>query len=100
MSQRQYYVYILASRPRGAIYIGMTSDLALRISEHQLGEISGHAKRYGIKRLVYYELFGDVNEAIQYEKKLKRWKRVWKDALIETDNPAWRDLSDEAHFLS
>ncbi|MGJ8564477.1 MAG: GIY-YIG nuclease family protein [Alphaproteobacteria bacterium] len=99
MRFRQYYVYILASRPHGAIYMGVTSDLALRISEHQSGQIDGHAKRYNIKNLVYYELFDAINDAIAFEKKLKRWRRAWKDELIEKDNPEWADLSGEIGML-
>ena len=78
----------------------MTSDLALRISEHQSGQIEGHAKRYGIKTLVYYDLFDRAEDAIAYEKKLKKWRRAWKDELIETDNPQWLDLSGEIWMLS
>lgn len=95
MNYKEYFVYILASRPHGAIYIGMTSDLPGRIAEHQSGEVPGHTQKYGIKSLVFYELFYDVNDAIVFEKRLKKWKREWKDALIEKENPEWIDLANE-----
>jgi len=89
---KKYCTYILASRPRGAIYIGITSDLERRVSAHKRGFVSGFTKRYGIKRLVYFEQFSDPGKAIQRETSLKRWRRAWKIQLIETKNPDWREL--------
>jgi putative endonuclease len=90
-----YYVYMLASRPRGTVYIGVTGDLVRRVSEHRSGAVPGFTRRYGVSRLVWFEIFGDVNAAIQREKTLKHWLRAWKIALIERNNPTWRDLYDE-----
>jgi len=89
---RQYYVYIMASRKNGTIYIGVTNDIARRTYEHREGLISGFTKRYDVKLLVYVEPFDDIRAAIQREKNLKKWPRVWKIALIEESNPEWRDL--------
>lgn len=86
------WVYILANKPRGAIYIGVTTDLVERIRKHRDGDTPGHATRYRINKLVYYEEFGSLREAIDREKKLKRWRRAWKTELIEQMNPTWRDL--------
>lgn len=90
-----YYVYFLASRPGGALYVGMTNDLARRLAEHKRGAVKGHTKKYGIDRLVYVENYADVRMAIQREKNIKHWPRVWKTRLILASNPSWRDLSDE-----
>lgn len=84
-------VYILAKSRNGATYIGVTSDLMRRIFQHREGTFEGHAKRYGIKRLVHYEMFDDMTSAIAREKQLKAWKKDWKWALIEKDNPFWED---------
>jgi putative endonuclease len=92
---RQFYVYILASRPGGAIYVGATNDLIRRIYEHKNGMVEGHTKRYGIDRLVYYEVYETAYQAIQREKNIKHWPRVWKTRLIGKDNDTWRDLYDE-----
>ncbi len=89
---RQYYVYIMASRKNGTIYIGVTNDIARRAYEHREGLISGFTKRYDVKLLIYVEPFDDIRAAIQREKNLKKWPRVWKIALIEESNPGWRDL--------
>jgi putative endonuclease len=91
---RRYYVYILASKPFGAIYIGVTNDFAHRVQEHREGNGSQHAAKYKIFKLVYFEDYKYINDAIAREGRLKRWKRVWKDALIEKANPAWYDLYD------
>ena len=89
------FVYILASRPNGAIYVGVTSDLSKRLYEHQHDLVDGHTKRYGIKTLVHFEAFDDVADAIHREKQIKKWKRVWKVELIEAGNPDWRDLTPD-----
>ena len=94
MRTRTYYVYILSSKPFGAIYIGVTNDLAHRVGQHRTGEGSKHTAKYKIFRLVYWEDYKYVNDAIAREGKLKRWKRKWKDALIEEHNPNWHDLYD------
>jgi putative endonuclease len=90
-----YYVYILASRPGGALYVGVTNDLVRRVYQHREGEIGGHTKRYRIRNLVHFEQFPDVRDAIQREKSIKKWPRVWKTRLIAEGNPEWRDLYDE-----
>ena len=94
MKDHNYYVYILASKPFGAIYIGVTNDLAHRVLEHRSGTGSKHTAKYKIFRLVYWEQYKYVNDAIEREGKLKRWKRPWKDTLIEELNPGWHDLYD------
>ena len=90
---KTYYVYILANKRNETLYIGITNDLAKRISEHKSGMMEGFTKKYSIDKLVYYESTTDVNEAITREKRLKKWKRQWKIDLIENSNPDWRDLS-------
>ncbi len=89
---RNYYVYILASRRNGTLYIGVTSDLIKRVQQHKANISDGFTKKYNIHRLVYYEQTEDINSAIAREKALKKWKREWKMRLIEKDNPNWRDL--------
>jgi len=90
-----YYVYIMASKRNGTLYIGVTNNLARRVDEHRLGMVSGFTKRYGVHRLVYYEQHRDVKEAIAREKQMKKWRRAWKMNLIEDVNPDWRDLCDD-----
>jgi putative endonuclease len=87
-----YWVYILASRIGGTLYIGVTNDLVRRVHEHRTGVVPGFTKRYRVHRLVYYEQFSDVEYAIQREKRLKKWNRTWKIRLIEELNPNWDDL--------
>ena len=87
-------VYIVASRKHGTIYIGVTTELIRRVSEHRLGLIPGFTKIYGCKRLVWFEQHESIANAIQREKSLKRWPREWKVNLIERDNPHWDDLYD------
>lgn len=87
-----HYVYILASKKNGTLYIGVTNDLASRMEVHKLGLISGFTKKYNIKILVYFEEIDDIYLAIQREKDLKKWKRSWKLKLIEESNPHWEDL--------
>lgn len=86
------YVYILASRRNGTLYIGVTSDLERRLWEHQKGQFSGFTKKYHVKHLVYSEEFSSINEAIAREKVMKKWRRAWKLELIENTNPQWCDL--------
>ena len=90
-----YYVYMLASRPRGTLYVGVTGDLVRRVWEHKQGAVPGFTHRYGVGRLVWFEVFDEVTAAIQREKTLKHWLRAWKITLIERANPTWRDLYDE-----
>lgn len=90
------WVYIMTNSRNGTLYIGVTSELARRISEHREGTIDGFTKRYGLKRLVYAEHHDDIRDAIQREKTLKHWSRAWKIALIESQNPDWDDLSKHA----
>ncbi|MBS7704856.1 GIY-YIG nuclease family protein [Chelatococcus asaccharovorans] len=92
---KQPCVYILASRPGGAIYVGVTSHLARRIWEHRQGLADSHTKRYGITRLIYYEQYDRMMDAIQRERTMKHWPRVWKTRLIASMNPEWRDLYDD-----
>ena len=90
---REYWVYILASKPNGTLYIGMTNDLARRVWEHQQDLLEGFTKKYNVHRLVYCESFTRPRDAIQREKCLKKWNRAWKIRLIESVNPGWEDLS-------
>jgi len=90
----QLAVYILASKRNGTLYIGVTSFLAKRIWEHKSNMLEGFTKRYGIHRLVWYELHESMESAIEREKRLKEWRRSWKLELIQTTNPDWRDLYD------
>lgn len=89
------YVYILASRPRGALYIGGTTDLVWRVHQHRAGVIEGFSKKYNVHRLVYYEVFEDLDAAFLRERQMKKWNRCWKTELIEKDNPDWKDLYPE-----
>jgi putative endonuclease len=88
-------VYILASERHGTLYIGVTSDLCSRVRDHKLGEVAGFTKRYNIKMLVWFELCGNMEQAIKREKQLKDWQRGWKITLIEKMNPMWLDLYDD-----
>jgi putative endonuclease len=89
------YVYIMANRYRGGMYVGVTADLLQRVRQHREGEGSSHVADFGKTRLVYAEHHGEIGFAIAREKRVKKWKRDWKFALIEADNPEWRDLWDE-----
>jgi putative endonuclease len=88
-----YYVYILASRYRGTLYVGVTNDISRRIGEHQSGAADGFTRRYKIHRLVYVEEHASILEARTREHALKRWRREWKFELIESINPDWKDLT-------
>jgi len=90
--ERCYYVYVLASRRNGTLYVGVTNNLAKRVWQHREGTASSFTKRYGVTQLVYFERYGQVVDAISREKRLKRWRRAWKLALIEQMNPTWRDF--------
>ena len=93
---KQPVVYILASKPYGTLYIGVTSNLAGRVEAHRSGCVDGFTKEYGVHTLVYFEVHADMYEAIQREKRLKKWNRAWKIRLIEEMNPEWKDLSEQA----
>ena len=88
-------VYILANKPNGTLYIGVTSNLVQRVWQHKNDLVEGFTKRYGVHRLVWYEAHENMESAITREKMLKRWKRAWKIRLIEKGNPRWLDLYDE-----
>ncbi len=90
-----YFVYILASKRNGTLYVGVTNDLVRRIFEHKQGTASQFTKRYGVSDLVHIEIFTSPQDAIQRETSLKRWPRKWKLDLIERDNPEWIDLFDK-----
>ncbi len=87
-----YYVYILASRKNGTLYIGVTDNLVKRVHEHKNKLIDGFTKKYCVHNLVYFEQINDIKSTIQREKQLKKWKRQWKINLIEKNNPEWKDL--------
>ena len=89
-----YYVYILASQPNGTLYIGVTTDLVRRVHEHREDLADGFTKRHGVKRLVYYETYDRVEQALRREKNMKHWSRAWTVELIERANPLWSDLWD------
>jgi putative endonuclease len=89
---KAYYVYMLASRRNGTLYLGVTNDLSRRVYEHKTKALPGFTSRYGVHMLVWYEVYEDINDAIGREKQLKKWERVWKLKLIEDFNPTWRDL--------
>jgi putative endonuclease len=90
-----YWVYIMASRPRGVLYVGMTSDRPGRAWQHRERVREGFTKRYWVGRLVYFERYEDAAVAARRERALKRWRRDWKIELIEKHNPTWRDLFSE-----
>ena len=92
---KSYYIYILASKKNGVLYIGVTSDLQSRINQHKTEAAKGFSSKYFVHKLVYFEQTEDVNSAISREKTLKKWNRSWKIRLIETNNPTWRDLSED-----
>ena len=94
-TEGRFFVYILASRKYGALYIGVTGNLPGRVYLHREEILSGHTSRYHIHHLVYFEQHDDPSEAIQREKRLKKWRRAWKIELIESFNPTWRDYFDE-----
>ncbi|WP_029351154.1 GIY-YIG nuclease family protein [Bosea sp. 117] len=91
----RYAVYILASARNGTLYVGVTNDLARRLTEHRSGLVPGFTLRYGVRRLVHVEYFASIDEARMREGRLKKWRRSWKLDLIEAANPQWRDLTDD-----
>ncbi len=91
--ERQPCTYILATKPYGTLYIGVTSDLLARLCQHRDGFVGGFTSRYAVNRLMRFEMFGDMASAISRERQLKRWHRQWKINLIESENPDWHDLA-------
>jgi len=91
----QYYVYIITNRRDGVLYIGVTNDLERRMFEHKQGLNKGFSKRYNLDKLVYFEMYQYINDAIKREKNMKKWKREWKIDLIKQDNAKWKDLSKD-----
>ena len=94
-TNHQYYVYLLASKIRGTLYIGVTNDLQRRVYEHKMGIKKGFTQKYGVNRLVYFETFQNIIDAIDREKNMKKWKRGWKIKLIEEENKPWLDLAKD-----
>jgi len=90
-----YYVYLLASRKAGTLYLGVTRDLVRRVYQHKTKATPGFASRYDVRRLVWFEVYDDPTTAIAREKEIKKWRRQWKIELIEKSNATWRDLYDE-----
>ena len=99
MNAKRPSVYILASNQHGTLYIGVTAHLEVRVSVHKQDLIEGFTNRYGVHRLVYFEMHQTMDDAIRREKQLKKWKRAWKFRLIEQMNPEWQDLMDETGVL-
>jgi putative endonuclease len=89
---KRYYVYLLASRQYGTLYVGMTSDIVRRVWQHREGSVDGFTKRHDVKRLVWFEVHDDVMAAIAREKQIKKWNRSWKIELVQANNPHWQDL--------
>ena len=95
---KTYYIYILASKRNRTLYIGVTSNLCKRVWEHKQKMIKGFTSKYNVDKLVYYEAYNNVDNAICREKRLKNWQRKWKLELIETKNPYWKDLYDSINY--
>jgi putative endonuclease len=89
------FCYIMTNRPRGVLYVGVTSNLPRRAYEHRMGLLDGFTSRYGLTRLVHYEQYALIVDAVQREKTIKRWMRAWKIELVEKENPGWVDLYDQ-----
>jgi putative endonuclease len=93
-----FFVYILASKPNGTLYVGVTNNLPRRLLEHKAKFVPGFTRQYGIDQLVYFEAYESIVEARARQHSMKRWRRAWKVALIEKFNPDWRDLADELNL--
>ncbi|MFA5960571.1 MAG: GIY-YIG nuclease family protein [Tatlockia sp.] len=91
--EKQYFVYLLANKPYGTLYVGVTNNLIQRVFQHKEGLVDGFTKKYDVHQLVYYEVHLDIREAILREKRIKKWNRQWKINLIEQNNPHWINLS-------
>ena len=94
-----YYVYIITNKKHGTLYIGVTNNLKRRIYEHKIGFRKGFSKKYGLTKLVWFEVFNDINSAILKEKRMKKWKRQYKINVIEQFNPEWNDLYLELYNI-
>ncbi len=92
---KQFCVYILTNKPRGTLYIGVTSNLPQRVAQHRAKLVEGFTDKYGLERLVWYEVHENAESAITREKQIKKWNRLWKIELVEKTNPDWRDVYDE-----
>ncbi len=92
---RRYFVYILASKKHGTLYVGVTNDLYRRVQQHTEKQVKGFTEEYAVNTLVYYEETNSIQAALQREKRLKKWNRQWKIELIESTNPEWKDLYDD-----
>ena len=90
--EKSYFVYILASKRNGTLYVGVTGDLIARVDQHKKKNVDGFTKKYGVDKLVWFEETSEVESAIIKEKQLKKWNRRWKLELIEKSNPNWEDL--------
>lgn len=90
---RYFFVYILASKKDGVLYIGVSNNLIRRTLEHNSGMVKGFTQKYFVHKLVYFETYTSINDAIRREKQLKKWNRAWKVRLIEKENPNWNDLA-------
>lgn len=99
VSFKDYYVYLMASKPQGTLYLGVTSDLRRRVWEHKTGTVPGFTSKYQVDRLVWYEIHTHIEAAILREKQLKNWRRAWKIAMLEAVNPEWRDLYEDIKEL-
>ncbi len=88
-----YFVYMLASKRNGTLYVGVTNNLLRRVGEHRDKTVPGFTRRYGVDILVWYEMYDDINDAIAREKQIKGWNRTWKLRLIEKENSGWNDLA-------
>jgi putative endonuclease len=95
MREYNFFVYLMVSRRNGTLYCGVTNDLLRRVIEHRQGTAEGFTSSYGVSQLVWFEQHSDITEAIPREKRIKKWKRDWKIALIEAENREWRDLAVE-----
>ena len=95
MTDHDYFVYIMASKKKGTLYIGVTNDLVRRVFEHKNDLVEGFTKKYKVHSLVYYEQTNDIHSAIEREKTIKKWYRQWKIDLVERKNPGWKDLYPE-----
>jgi putative endonuclease len=91
----EFYVYILASRPNGTLYTGLTPNLLQRIWQHKEKLVAGFTRKYNVDKLVYYEAYADALSALTREKQIKKWRRAWKIELIEKKNPGWKDLYED-----
>ena len=93
-----YFIYILANKKNGTLYLGVTSNLVNRVFQHKNNAFSGFTAQYNVKKLVYYEVHSEITEAIKREKNIKKWRRAWKITLIERDNPQWNELPIKEYF--